>query len=127
MQGKHVTCKNRKALRLDQMEKEFFWNFLAKNPYSIINGDDKAELKRLLKKSVRRRPAKYSLRARLNRQPRCLGRWNWFNCRDQLRVLSSKCDFRTLGWIYLFCLDTGFLKFEISWFVSELENPPFEM
>lgn len=45
--GKKTSCKEKAYLRLDLIERDFFYNFLCKNPYELINGTDKAELKAL--------------------------------------------------------------------------------
>jgi hypothetical protein len=47
--GKHNECKNRLAFRLNDMEAEFFVNFLFKNPKQVITETDNRELKELNK------------------------------------------------------------------------------
>jgi hypothetical protein len=42
--GNRSSC-TKAYLRLDLVEREFFFNFLAKDPYKLINGEDIAELK----------------------------------------------------------------------------------
>jgi hypothetical protein len=50
--GKHCECKNRGTFRLDDLEDEFFEQFLLKSPSQLINDGDSAELKQLNKDIV---------------------------------------------------------------------------
>ena len=45
--GKHVACKNRKTIRLPVIELEFFYNFLFKSPYDMLNDNTTGETKEL--------------------------------------------------------------------------------
>ncbi len=49
LNGKHSQCPNRKLIRLEAVELDFFSNFLFKNPYELINGWEKEELTALNK------------------------------------------------------------------------------
>lgn len=49
--GKHSGCNNKGSIRLLEMEKEFFINFLFKTPQQFLNDSESAELK-ALKKSI---------------------------------------------------------------------------
>jgi hypothetical protein len=46
--GKRETCA-KAYLRAELIENDFFFNFLCKNPYQLINGDDVAEVKAIRK------------------------------------------------------------------------------
>jgi hypothetical protein len=45
--GKHSECKNRGTFRLDDLEQEFFVNFLFKNPTKLLNENDNKEMQEL--------------------------------------------------------------------------------
>jgi hypothetical protein len=55
--GKHSGCANKGSIRLYDMEKEFFLNFLFNTPQQLLNNNDNAEL-RALKESIVTRQAK---------------------------------------------------------------------
>jgi len=57
--GKHSGCENKGSIRLYEMEKEFFLDFLFKTPQQILNDKESAELK-ALKKSIVTNQAKFN-------------------------------------------------------------------
>jgi hypothetical protein len=47
--GKHAACKNRSSFRLDDLEQEFFVNFLLRNPAQLVREGNNKELNELNK------------------------------------------------------------------------------